>query len=496
RLAADSQIGGGLNLTAAGTGAVVLPDGGFSQNGALSINAYDLLDSDHTLQLGANAAAIILRSSAARTWNTDLASLSLSLSGLAPFSLTNAQALSLNSISTQGDASFTSLGDLTLAADPAVAGSLSLIASGALRLPATGLAQPGLLVIDATDLQDGDRSVNLAAARANITLRNPAGALSLNTQLAELDLTSAGPFAISLSDADDLSLGAISTDGDLAISSVGNLDVAAASLNIGGRLSLTASDQLQLSALGLSLLGPGNPVARGFGQLAPGAAAAGDVSIAAAGIEVAGGGPLRLAAHSADIRLSGSQPFNLAGQLDELALSTQTDGAVAVSNDRDLQLISLHSPQASAVSFAINGALRIPNSGLASNGLLAIGAFDLFDDDRTLSLTAGQLQVGLSAASGQNLWNLAVDEADIALVGSADLTLTDSQGLSLRDLNNDGKSLALSDGNLALRLASGDLSINADLLAQDASNDSRTAGTIDVAVAAGSISSRGALSIT
>ncbi len=495
RLAADSQIAGGLNLNAAGMGAVVLPEQGFNQSGALAIKAFDLLDSDHAIRLGAQAADITLGSAAARSWNTNLASLSLNLTGLAPLSLTNAQSLTLNTVSTQGDASFTSLGDLTLGADPAVAGTLSLIGSGALVLPSTGLTQPGLVVIDAQDLRDDDRTVNLAAPRAQITLRNPAGALSLNTQLAGLDLTSGGPFAISLSDADDLSLGVISSLGDLAISSVGNLDVTAASLAIEGKLSLVASDQVQLSALGLGLINP-DALLSPVGQMAPGAGTGGDLIIRAAGIEVAGGGPVRLAARSADIALSGSQPLSLAGQLDELALSTQTEATVSISNDRDLNLLSLASPQASSLNFAINGALRIPASGLTGSGLLAINAFDLFDDDRTLSLAAEQLQVGLNAASGQNLWNLAVDELDIALTGSADLTLTDSQGLMLRDLNNDGKSLALSDGNLALRLASGDLSIRASLIAEDASPDAQAAGEIDLAVAAGSIESQGALSIT
>ena len=53
---------------------------------------------------------------------------------------------------------------------------------------------------------------------------------------------------------------------------------------------------------------------------------------------------------------------------------------------------------------------------------------DLFDDDRTLSLVAEQLQVALSNTSGQNLWNLTADTADIALAGSADLSLKAAKG--------------------------------------------------------------------
>jgi hypothetical protein len=65
----------------------------------------------------------------------------------------------------------------------------------------------------------------------------------------------------------------------------------------------------------------------------------------------------------------------------------------------------------------------------------------------------------------------------------------------LRDSNNDGKSLSLSDGNLALRLASGDLSIRADVLALDASNDSRQAGALEVRLGQGSVNSVGAVRV-
>ncbi|HRH77769.1 MAG TPA: hypothetical protein PK129_10515, partial [Cellvibrionaceae bacterium] len=140
--------------------------------------------------------------------------------------------------------------------------------------------------------------------------------------------------------------------------------------------------------------------------------------------------------------------------------------------------------------------LQIPGSGLNGGKALAIKAVDLFDDDRTLSLAAEQLQVALSNTSGQNLWNLTADTADIALAGSADLSLKSSQGLILGDLNGDGKSLWLTDGNLALSLAAGDLSIRADLISQDASNDSRQAGRLDISLAAGSISSQGPLTIS
>jgi len=493
-LAANTQVAGGLNLVAGGTGAVLLPEAGFSQSGALSIDAYDLKDADHAVQLAAPEASIRLRSAAARAWQTDFASLSLALTGLTPFSLHNASSLSLAALSSQGDAQIASAGDLTLLTDPAVAGSLSLASQGTLRLPASGLSQPGLLIIEAEDLQDTDRAVNLAALRAQIQLRNPTAALSFNSQIASLDLTSGGPFAISFADADDLSLGLLSTGGDLHLSSVGSLDFTAASLAIGGNLSLVASEQLLLGAAGLSLVNP--PALMAPGQRAPGASGAGDISIAARSIDVAGGGPLRLSAHRADINLTGNQPLNLLGALDELALSSQAEGSLSISNERDLYLSSLHSPQASALNLAINGALRLPNSGLAASGRLAINALDLFDDDRSLSLSAPQLQVQLAAASGHNLWTLAVDELDVAIAGSADLTLSDSQGLILTDLNNDGKSLSLADGNLALSLASGDLSIRADLISQDASNDSRQAGRLDISLAAGSISSQGALSIS
>jgi hypothetical protein len=233
---------------------------------------------------------------------------------------------------------------------------------------------------------------------------------------------------------------------------------------------------LQLAATGLSL--------------------AGDVVINAANIHQIGAGPVRLAARSADVRLSGAEAFSLDARVQQLGLSLEAAGPLAISNDGNLHLTHLNAPQADALSFAINGSLRLPSTGLTAARSLVINATDLFDEDRQLSLSAPQLQVALTAASGQNLWDLAVDELDLSLAGTANINLTDSQGLTFADLNGDGQSLSLADGNLGLLLSTGDLTIKADMSAADANNDANSAGVIDLAVAQGSISTEGPVRIT
>jgi filamentous hemagglutinin family protein len=495
-LPTNSQVAGTLSLNA-GSGIIRVPDAGFTQSGALTLIADDLLDTDRNINLSATNAIINLRNGApARNWTTDFANLTLALNGAGAFSLTDANAITLGTINTGGDASFTTTNaNLTLTSNPIIAGNLSLNTTGAgdLIVPASGINHAGVLSINANDVFDTDRSVNLIARDGQINLRASAGLLTLNTRMDRLDLTSLSNFAITVADADDLILGTLSTGGDSTISSVGSLDLTGSTVNVGGRLTLNATDQLQLAAAGLTLNGAAAP-AIGSGVFAAPSSQTGDVTINAATISVVGGGPVRLDAHAADITLTGSDAISLDTRLDELGLSYQAAGALSINNGHDLHLTRLSAPHVDTLMLAINGALRVPASGLSLSNSLAINAFDLFDDDRELNLSAPQLQIALSAALGENRWNLAVDELDISLLGSADLSLIDSNGLTLRDLNGDGSSVSLSDGNLNLLLNSGDLTIQSAISAKRALAEN--AAPIDIDVVQGSINTLGPVSIS
>ncbi|HEY6527459.1 MAG TPA: filamentous hemagglutinin N-terminal domain-containing protein [Cellvibrionaceae bacterium] len=495
-LPTNSQVTGTLSLNT-GSGIIRVPDAGFAQSGALTVAADDLIDTDRNLNLSATNAIINLRNGApARNWSTDFANLTLALNGAGAFSLTDANAITLGTINTGGNASFTTTNaDLTLTSNPIIAGnsSLNTTGTGALIVPASGINHAGVLNINANDVFDTDRNVNLIARDGHITLRASAGPLALNTRMDRLDLSSLSNFALTVADADDLILGILSTGGDSTISSVGNLDLTGATVNVGGRLTLNASDQLQLAAAGLTLNGAAAP-AISSGVFASPSSQTAEVTINAATISVVGGGPVRLDAHAADITLTGSDAISLDTRLDQLGLSYQAAGTFSITNGRDLNITRLDAPHVDTLTLAINGALRVPASGLSLSHSLAINAFDLFDDDRELTLSAPQLLVALSAAQGENRWNLAVDELDVSVIGSADLSLIDSNGLTLRDLNGDGSSLSLADGNLGLLLSSGDLTIQSDISAKRSVAESTA--PLDVVVAQGSINTLGPVRIS
>ena len=179
----------------------------------LSINANDLLDTDRNLTLAATSASITLRNAtAARSWATAFNDLTLALSGGGDLALTDSNALTLISASSDANASFTTTNaDLTLSGDPAISGNLSLITTGTgnVIIPLAGLTQTAGLTINANDILDTDRDLTLAATSANITLRNAASARNWATSFTDLSLALTGTGDFALTDSDALTLSAL-----------------------------------------------------------------------------------------------------------------------------------------------------------------------------------------------------------------------------------------------------------------------------------------------
>ncbi|RYE19914.1 MAG: T9SS type A sorting domain-containing protein, partial [Sphingobacteriales bacterium] len=248
-LSANTTVAGTLGLITTGTGNIIVPGAGYAQSAGLTLNANDLLDTDRDVTLGATNANITLRNAAsARTWASSFTNLILSLTGSGDFALTDSNALTLTSATTGGNASFTTTNaDLTLSADPAVTGNLSLITTGTgnIIIPVAGVSETGTLTINANDLLDTDRDLTLAASSANIILRNAASARSWVTSFNDLILALTGAGDFSLTDSNALTLTSATTAGNASFTTT-----ALSAANNGQALSVTGVTQLG-SACGL-----------------------------------------------------------------------------------------------------------------------------------------------------------------------------------------------------------------------------------------------------
>jgi len=496
-LEGNPTVAGELSLLTIGGGDVVLPDAGLLHTGDLRIVADDLVSTDSPLVMSAADAAITLRGgSLAQSWNTSFDRLVLAIAGAGDFSLTDTDGLILTSVNTGGNASFrTTAADLVLAAAPVVAGDLHLetIGSGDLVIPDAGLAYSGNLTLAVDRVRDGNADISLAAAELMATLRDHQQAAIWTTDVDRLDLTVAGGGALTLSNtgalaidnlvsdgtitagtSGDLTLGTVLGAADMAFSSGANLTLLNSSYDVDGELALTAANDLRLAAAGLTVTDT--------------------MRLVAAQLTVAGGAPVVLAGTAADLTLTGNQALALSSRLGQLGL-TYNGGSVAINNDRNLTINRWTAPNADTVGLSVNGILTLPVAGLAANQRLNLDAVDLRDDDRILSLSAPELAVRLSGASGNHNWTVNADSLDVLMRGQANLQVNAGNGLVLEDLNNDTQAILVENGNFTLNLASGDLTLANTISAADLTADGVRAGVIDLAVAQGSVRTRGAASL-
>src|SRR5690606_29862809 len=131
------------------SGDIVLPTAGLRHTGTLTVHADNLVADD--IILGATDEDITLRGgNTAQTWNTSFDTLALSIAGTGNFTLADTDGLILTSVTTGGNASFsTTDADLVLMDSPDVDGTLTLITTGNgdLVIPDAGLIHTGALAL-------------------------------------------------------------------------------------------------------------------------------------------------------------------------------------------------------------------------------------------------------------------------------------------------------------------------------------------------------------
>ena len=164
---------------------------------------------------------------------------------------------------------------------------------------------------------------------------------------------------------------------------------------------------------------------------------------------------------------------------------TTTSGNTITVNKTDagnLTVTTLNIGSGSA-NFALNnGALTLPATVTIPNQL-TVTAEDLSANN----ITATDLLLRLGSGAADITLNTNVDRADISLT-DRDITINESNGLIIEDLDSNNSALTTTNGNISLTVNSGNLSISDDITATDTTSDSTRTGLIDISVNGGDIS--------
>ena len=497
-LQSSPTVAGILSLATTGGGDLAIPDSGLNHGGALVLAANQIVDSDNGINLAGTSLTATLRDQQAdANWTTSINSLDLNLAGGGNLTLANAGDLTIASLVSDGGASLSSTGDMAVSGMD-VAENLALTSSGDLSLTnvtaganlqlttaptgllttdASGLLVTGNLNVDAGRISDseGSTAARWSANQIEVRLRDTTEATSLDLDAANIRLINDSIEAVNLQLADGTLVNGLSSGGDVRMGSTGGLALGASDFAVAGQLAFDLAGNLTLDAAGLAFDG--------------------GLQVTAANLVRSGGGTVTLAGSSADLILTGSEALDLNTRLSQLGVTYAAVGPFTLSNDRALTLTRFDAPAVTQLGLSVNGVLAVPASGLTAQQRLNLDAVDLVDDDRTVSLAAPQVMARLSNAAADSTWNLAADELDVLMRGAASLAVTDAGGLTLADLNNDGQAVSVENGNFVLDVTSGDLLLAANINAADLVDDGVRTGLIDLAVAAGNLSTQGAVNL-
>lgn len=462
---------GALTFTTQGSGNWIVADSGFQHAGQLTVQVDDIVDSDQDVILSAATADILVRGGGAdRSWLTSFDQFALNNQGAGALTVTDTDALTVNTLQSAGDLALITGGDLTLNNDPAVAGLLSLntLNSGVLRLSDSGLNHGGMLVIDAMDVVDSDTDVSVTATSATVQLRDHAGPATWATDLSDLTLTVAGSGALRLNNAQALLIANVISAGDFTVSAP-DLTIAAASLGSDVSL-LTASDGvLQVPVAGI--LTPGTLLVdagsatdvNGLNSSTWQASAAQfnlrDINATAGTLNVSAADLAVASASVEDLIL------NLTGAT---ALNTLSGGGnVSVLADSNVSFSTLAPAVVGELAIVAAQDVTLPSGGFTVSNPLRLQAQNLLaDDGGAVALNGSTADITLSGSQALTL-NSSLTQLALSFASPADLTLVNDTALNLVRLNvPNAASLVMDiDGTLTLPntgvAVAGSLAINA-----------------------------------
>ena len=384
----------------------------------------------------------------------------MALTGAGDFSLVDSDGLTLSAANSGGNVNLiTTNADLTLAVNTTVGGTLSLTTTGTgnLILPVAGFTQSAGLTVNANDLLDTDRDVTLAATSANITLRNSASARNWVTSFNDLILSLTGSGDFALTDSNALTLTSATTGGNASFTTT-NADLTLGSdPAVSGNLSpiTTGTGNVIIPLTGLGL--PAGLTINTNDILDTDR----DLTLAATNAAIT----LRNAASARSwttsftdlsLALTGAGDFTLVDS-DGLTLSAASSGGNVnlTTTNADLTL-SANTTVGGTLSLTTTGAgnVILPAAGFIQSAGLTVNANDLLDADRELTLAATSANITLRNAASSRNWATSFNDLILALTGSGDFALIDSNALTLTS--------ATTGGNASFTATNADLTLSSD----------------------------------
>ncbi|MCG8668406.1 MAG: filamentous hemagglutinin N-terminal domain-containing protein [Pseudomonadales bacterium] len=381
----------------------------------------------------------------------------------------------------------------TIDLDGSNGNQLSLIADGTITLNAD-IADQDTATVDDTNLvftASGDFNIT-AGNQVNATGGTIAITSSANVNVSGISTTNSSATAVSIISNATLSGNSAGVDINAAnggvdinsIAGVSNLDIQAASLSLAGSgdIAITETDDIDLTVTG------------GFDNF--NVSAGGGIGLADAGISTTTSLSLAgtsLSDSDATVILD-SPTITLNSDLatgDTVVDTTATTANITTTSTNAITLNKIDAGNLAMGTFSVagdfiasltNGNLTLPAT-VNLPGLLSVSANDV----AVSNVTSQSLLLDITGGSGDLNLNTTVANADISTV-SRNILISESDGLVLSDLNSDGSALSVSDGNVSITVAAGDLTINNDITATDTAADGTRAGLIDLSVNGGNVS--------
>ena len=292
-------------------------------------------------------------------------------------------------------------------------GTLSLNAN---NVQLIGSLRSNSVLANAVSVSSANQIVDGGAANVDIDARNggvvlnAVNGIDLDTQVSGLDATNTGTGAISIAETDDIEVTNLSSVGDFNLSSGGVVTLPNAGLNLGANnLNLSATDFVD--------------------------AAGREIDLSAA--------TLTLNTQTA----GGDSTFNLA--VTNLDLTNGGTNRVIVYDD-NLNLTNLSANADTSISLL--GALTIPDAGIniGTNELILVGT-DIQDvSGRTIDLSAGDLTVWVTAPVADAVLNTSASSLNLRNLSANQVTLNETDALTLVDWDNSGDSVINVGGILTI----------------------------------------------
>ncbi|GEM_PF-2068055 len=394
---------GDVSVTAGGV--LTVPDTGLNiGTNDLSLTATDIVDvSGRILDLTAGALALNTQTvGGSSTFNTTVTSLDLTNGGTNDVSIIETDALTLTGLSANGTTGMTT--------------------GGVLTIPDAGLnVGTNDLSLTATDIVDiSGRAVDLTAGALAVATQTAGGDAIFNTTVTSLDLSNSASNQISVNETDNLTIAAWSNAGDSEITTGGILTLPNAGLNAGANnVSITATDVIDSDRV-VSLL-------------------AGSLTL---NTQTNGGNStFNTSATSLDLTNGGVNEINI----------FETDA---------LTLLGLSSNGSTNIS--AGGPLVIPDSGLdVGTNDLSLTATDIVDlSGRSLEISAGALTLDTQSLGGDSIFNTTVGSLDLNNAGANQVTINETDSITLAGWSNAGVSVITAGGVLTLPDAGLDVGVN------------------------------------